>query len=446
MSKVCDNNSSIINNRIRLLALVMNMIMIFVHLMLILHFDGSQIGDAPEYISLAKRVLGKTGFYPVASDFVGVRYIHNPGMVNYLALLFMITQNLRIVFLMNLCFVQVILFSTRFILNRITGKITLGYIYQIIFCIYFSLGVAGGIVSAGVEYTFTALTFMGIALAVTDREWAWILSGITLALANYVRPIFAFVLIPLIVLIFCIKLSNRLKRTIMIVLGIVVTASVIALVSFQFCGRPVYQATTMWSVIIVGNNPIADGNNTTTVFEEGNYGYVSPEESKGWTCDDYDARNKELVIEWVRNNPGKALSLIPKRLFYFWAVDTYFISAFSNNIEPADKTEYMLDIVNKVLHLEFNHLSFTQYMCIITQFVYMLILVLGLIAVILQIRMKDWRRYCGIYMFLLLGNAAYAVTYGCARYHFMYMVTIMMLIPSLATNSINGLNKEMEES
>lgn len=414
---------------LKIFALVANAIMLLLHFRLVFIFSGEQVGDAPEYISLAIRVVEKTGFYPIASDFVGVRYIHNPGMVNYLALLFRITRDLRLVFLLNVLFAQIILFSSRYILWKITESRRAQYLYQVFFCIYFSLGVAGGIVSAGVEYVFTSLTLLAAALILTEKRILWPIAGLILAIANYVRPVFAFAVIPIIITVVCLKIKGKYIRIGCFLGGMVAAVLLLSGINYRYCGKPIYQATTMWSVFIVGNNPIADGNNTWDVFNEGNIAYVSPEESEGWTCDDFDAHNKELVIDWVKHNPEKVLLLIPKRLFYFWAADTYFISAYSNNTEPADKSEYMLDIIHKVTGFNIGALTPTQWVCVVSQGIYCLILALGLVSLIAQILRKSFKGYLGLYAFLLLANGAYALTYGCARYHFMYMVIIIMLIP-----------------
>jgi 4-amino-4-deoxy-L-arabinose transferase-like glycosyltransferase len=87
----------------------------------IVSFRGPQISDFARYVQLAKNNIENGTYYPNNENLYDA-YIHAPGFVNYLILLFKISTNLRLVYVFNLLWTFVLLFSLRHIISCLFNR------------------------------------------------------------------------------------------------------------------------------------------------------------------------------------------------------------------------------------------------------------------------------------------------------------------------------------
>lgn len=411
--------------------------MILWQIVFIVNFNGEQFADFGEYTEKAQEIAITGSWYPRVDDMQGVMYLHAPGYINYLALLFRLTGSYFAIYLSNFLFIQVILFSCKSVIHQLVGgeetQKAILPVFQILFCIYFSLGMGGGIVIANTEMMFCAMTFSALAFLIRGRIGDIIIAGLLLGYANSIRPV-TFILIPTIVWIICRNgIKGKIKEIAVrggcFLASLIVMIASIGVASLISSGRFVYQSTTMGVNLLVGNSPVADGNNQYRVFEEGNIGYVSAEDAKDWTDQNYEQFYMEQALNWMKDNPLEVIRLIPARMFYLWATDTYFVTGYSGNTVLTDTTEYLQSVVAKILGLRLSELTFLDVMTCFSETYYLGILCLFVIATCKLIRQRVIRKYAGLYLMLIMGTLMHMFMFGYARFHFMYVIVFIMIIP-----------------
>lgn len=404
-------------------------VMLIGNIRLIIVFAGEQSGDYLGYVNKAKEIAAAGAFYPRVQDLYGVPYLHAPGYVNFLALIFRVTENLRVIFVCNLLFLQGILFAAKQIVYRLTGSGRSADIFQALYCLYFTLGVGGGVVLANTEMLFCALVFASLALLTGKRQrtGGLILAGVLMGLANWIRPV-AFVFLPAAIWGIYQFHKNHLIRRIAVYCGAMLAVIVsIGTGSYISSGKFVYQSTTMGVNLLVGNSPVADGNNHWDVFAEGNIGYVSSEDAQGWTYEDYEDFYFATALDWIKENPLGVIKLIPARMFCLYATDTYFATTYGNNIIETDTTEYLMGIIEKLTRFRIGKLSGLEWLVIFTEAYYLCILFLTVAGVVWQIRGRQWRDWLGIYSIVALGTGMHMILFGYGRFHFPYVIVFLMI-------------------
>ncbi len=430
--------------RLDLLSWVFWAVMLILQVRLIIVFKGEQFGDFMEYVGKAGEIAAAGAFYPRVSDLYGVPYLHAPGYVNFLSLIFRVTGDLRVVYAFNILFLQILLFSAKQIVRRLTDSRRQAAVFQILYCAYFSLGMGGGVVLANTEMLFCALVFLGMALVMTEKRTMLklIAAGVCLGLANWIRPV-ALVFVPAVIFSICVPpkaadFPNRepggkkkgISDTLVYLAAMLLTVICIGGCSYLSCGKFVYQSTTMGVNLLVGNSPVADGNNHWDVFFDGNAGDVSAEASSDWTFEEYENYYFETALKWMKENPLGVIKLIPARMFYLYAEDTYFATAYADNTIQTDTADYLKQIVVKLCKFQFGSLSSLDWLVILTEVYYLFILLLTVIGLIRQIGGKRWFRWLGLYSIVVLGTGMLMFMFGYGRFHFPYMIVFLMVAQS----------------
>lgn len=405
------------------------LLMLLLQIRLALCFKGEQFGDFAEYVNKAKEISAAHAFYPRVRDLYNVFYLHAPGYVNFLALLFRLTDNLRVVFGCNILFLQILLFSAKYIVYCLTGNHKCTAVFQILYCVYFSLGVGGGIALANTEMPFCALVFLSMALAVGKNRKAFILAvaGVIMGLANWMRPVMILFLPAVLWGIYRADKKKMLRSTVCYCASMLACILCIGGLSFMSCGKFIYQSTTMGINLFIGNNPIADGNNHWDAVLKQN---VDPEAAADWTYEEWEDYYLHEALDWMRENPEQVIKQMPSRMFYLWANDVYFATAYADNKVDTETTAYITSIIDKVKSLRLGELKGIDWMVILTEYYYLSVLILAVIGIVKQFRRKEWFAWIGIYSIIVLGSGMLMLMFGYGRFHFPYMIAILMIAQS----------------
>ncbi|MBQ7541837.1 MAG: hypothetical protein IJT44_06050 [Clostridia bacterium] len=389
-------------------------LMLVMQLVTLLTFHGEPTGDASRYVGDALRCLREGHFYPTASDFVGGGTA-GTGYVNLLILLFRLTGSVRAAYWTNLLLVQLLLASVLFLAYRATRSEDVCARTAIIFCL--SVPYWAEICVARTEILFTALAFLALAL-LYRRHGLPFVTGVLLAAANWVRPLgLAFLAAALWSLLYG---KAKWHAYVRLLAGVLAAVAAISLFTYRSSGEFVYQPTVSSGNLLIGSNEDADGSYDEIVFSPGKAGYIPPQEKAQMTYKQINARYSAAAKQWIRENPGRYLALMPKKLFYMYIMDTYSGDVYFDNDVKTSGREYVTELLAAVRG-QGRTLTWGDAVICWGQAFYMLTFALFLCGVIRSMRRGYWRSLSFLYGVFLIGTAMTMLTVGSGRYHFPYL-------------------------
>ena len=267
------NRSSKTDTFFKFSSLICFIIMLVAQIVLCFTFKGPQTGDSKTYLNLALKVINDNTWYP-SRNLLSEPFLFGNGYVNLIALVIRFTDSLMPLFILNIIFVQIILWSCVYIVKKYINNNYAHYIFIVFFSLLNTFW--SEVVQLRTEIPFTALTFLALALIVSQKEHLYTISGILFALANWIRPLGITLIIGTVVLIIC--QNKKLINTLKVIGSYIVTIALIGAFTFSLCGHFVYQSTTLGFNLIMSANDEADGS-YMDVTQQGQAGYI-PEEQK----------------------------------------------------------------------------------------------------------------------------------------------------------------------
>ncbi|MDX1359672.1 MAG: hypothetical protein R3232_12635, partial [Clostridia bacterium] len=208
---------------------------------------------------------------------------------------------------------------------------------------------------------------------------------------------------------------------------------VIGTVTYIYSGNFVFQSVTAGVNFIMGANDDADGSYSQYAFRQGRLAVIEDAENKTYV--EKDSIWTSRAIDWIMNNPGKYIALIPAKLFYMYSVDTYAFSTFYNNKVRTSGSEYIKPLASNVLNLNFKELTWVDYVVILNQIIYMALLVMMLVSFIyLLVKKKNTREVVFVLAILVLGTGMTIITVGGARYHYPYLPIFFIMSAAFIYN------------
>ncbi len=429
-------------NKMKIVAIALWSIFVLSQFVMAFWFSGNQVSDAKIYNDIALSISEDGTWYPNASHLHN-RYIYGNGYVNFLSLIYRITTNVKVVYVVNILLTQLLLGSCLFILKKLSySNITRCY-FVIMFCLLNTF--ISETVVMRTEIIFTALGFFALAFLHTNKKVLYALCGIILGIANWVRPLGIAFLIGAIVIHLLYK--RNLKTIITTISSYIVTIVLIGTVTFASCGHFVYQATTFGVNFLMSANDKADGS-YMNITQKGEAGYIDPEEAKDMTFKDFDKYYTEKSIKWILKNPVKYLSQTPAKLFYLYATETYSGSAYFNNKVTTGGIDYIKDLVSKITNHSDEPLRLGDVLILFNQIWYMFLCVLAFAGLFIKSVRKNNKFLYAYLLIMILGTGITLVVVGGARYHFPYLPVIIMyasvsfvaLMNKTNTKSVKGSN------
>ena len=407
-------------NKIKIVATVIWCLFVISQIFITFWFTGDQISDSETYLSIASSIAKTGTWYPNTTHLHSL-YFFGVGYINFLSLIFRVTNNLKVIFVINILLTQLLLGSCLFILKRISYSPVVRYYFVIMFCLLNTF--VSETVSLRTETIFTALCFLALAFLHTNKKYTFILCGIILAIANWIRPLgIAFLLGGIAVHIFH---KRKFKTILITITSYVLTIVLIGSFSYANSGHFIYQSTTFGVNFLMSANDNGDGS-YMDITQKGEAGYIEPQKAKNMIFKDYDKHFTELSLKWIMKNPLKYLAQKPAKLFYLYATETYSGSAYFNNKIATGGIDYIKSLVTKLSKRSNEKILIGDIMIIFNQIWYMLLGVLAVVGVLLKSIRKKYKILYAYLLIMVLGTGITLIVVGGARYHFPYLPIIMM--------------------
>ncbi len=398
-----------------IMALLADMLLIFIQLWLSLNFKGVQYGDAASYLDLASYCAEHHTWYPGTHDMFAY-YIFGNGYVNILSVFQRICPSVHWVYLLNILFTQVIVLCTADIAAQLTGRMQTGCIAMTMVCLMG--GIWGEAVVARTELCFMAFALLSISFLMRSGWGFMLLAGLAFGVANWVRPLLV-IYVPG-MLFYLLMKRTSFRRIAVFFAGIAIVIALCGTASYQRIGKFIYQAQTMGINMLMGANDEADGS-YMSVVEEGEPGHIQTDGRGGFTFDEYDAEFKSRAIAWILENPIDFLLLVPAKLFYFLATDTYGGTSFFDNAIETDNLAYILSLKDILLGRGERALAFGDLIVIWSQAWYMAVFALYLLNILSSIKKRYVLDMGMLHIIFILACGVTVMTVGGARYHMPYL-------------------------
>jgi hypothetical protein len=390
----------------------------------IVSFKGPQISDPASYVQLAKNSIESGTYYP-NNENLHDGYIFAPGFVNYLIILFKISTNLRIVYVLNLLWTFVLLFSFRYVIACLFNSKQIVSMATIMFCmmpIFWSK-----VAIVGTDVIYTALAFLSFAILLRGKKYSPIVSGIILAVANWVRPLAPAFLLGMLIYLLIVK---QKKQIVKLFAAFAVFVVLIGLFTYSNFGYFLFQSSTSGVNMIMGTNDDADGGVNKTCFQEGKIAYLNDNALKTMTFKQKDSYYRGLAVRWIMKHPIKWALLLPKKIFHMYAIeDLSHKYVFVPNLDiDLDSAGY---IVN---HWFANGRQFADYILMWGQLLYMITAIGFLAGIVILIKQRNILRFLPLFSIFFVGSFMTLVTVGGARYHIPYLpVFIIFTVACLSS-------------
>ena len=383
-------------------------------------YRAPHTGDAQSYWELALYCAQNHTFYPSPRDEFAL-YIFGNGYVNLLSLLLRIRESYVWVYVVNILFTQILVFSLYQMVLRLCGRRQTACLAVVLLCLM--PGLWGEAASSRTELCFMGMAFASLACAMEDGVWPCVLSGVLLALCNWVRPLLV-IWLPMTLLLFILR-KRRMRCIAAYLLAAAAVMGAIGLMTEKLSGHFIYQAQTMGVNMLMGNNDDADGSYDNTVFGEGKIGYISEDET-GVTYQVRDAFYKRQAVDWIVHHIPRFLQLIPSKLFYFLSTDTYGGTPYFGGYTETDNLPYLLELKDVLLRQAERGLAFGDAVVIFSQIAYMVLLTLFALDIVSAFKRGAWVRMLPFWGVFVLACGVTVLTVGAPRYHLPYLPIFAM--------------------
>lgn len=292
------------------------------------HYSTILVSDPGLYVYYATECVRHGTMYPDFSNYHN-QYIFAPGWVNFLILCIKLFGTVDIVPYLNVVFNIIIIYFIYKIAQELSkGSKAVAYI-----AIYaFILLPANTTIVTNLysDLFYELLATVSFYLVLKKKCRYWVLAGILIALANWVRPLALAWAVAAICYLWFVK--DRIKSIALYATSIIITCSVIAISTHRNFPDYLYTASTGGVNLIMGANDFATGAYCIEARKEGGLGYLpglySEDEytpvkasikdsvafrkfSDKYTYSECDSIWKARSVSWIMDHPGKWLSMLP---------------------------------------------------------------------------------------------------------------------------------------
>lgn len=307
--------SVIKRDKLTLATFIVACLWVCIQIILILVFgDHAQVPDARTYMHWAMKVYETKEIYPAVEN-IHDSFVHAPGMVNYLAIVYTIFGTFKIVLFINLLMNIAILCEVYYIAERFFNS-KVACISVIIYCsILSSWFVPLHILSDHPSY-FLFIT--GFLLSI-QKKWYWItLAGIVYALGCTIRPtVLAFVIMTI-----CYYIVKRRHFSHFLILLLSYNAVLFSIGKYNENKIGIYTNTSDmggFALMHSANEKTTAAPDMTFTKDSTNSGYIANADQ--YTFAQKDSIWKSRAIQWIKDNPKRYISLAPQRFFRSFALD-----------------------------------------------------------------------------------------------------------------------------
>lgn len=367
-------------------------------------FGYTPTNDGEGYLDYARIALAEHQPYPSPKTILGQPFIWNPGIINLIILSLWAFQSLWPL-LLTLCLMKAL---SAFLVAKIASKLfshQTALIALFLYILYPNNWGQSTMLSSEIPMVFFTLLAVNLSLKNNNSPRLLrprrshiplqFLAGITLAIANWFRPVATIFLVAL-VLYHLLKRSRLLRprrnptRPILHLLsGYILTILIIGTSCYLRTGYFIYQSDTLWfNMAEATYEKDPQPHYSTEMFPTGTARYIQDMQHK--TAIECSHIWQQRSLKWLAKHPAQYLSKIPARLYYVYKNDIDNLSAFlPDKSNPAEN--YVTLPLKSILHLSKNSLTFREgttvaSLAIITTIFYILLLLSAIIATITTLR------------------------------------------------------------
>lgn len=383
--------------------------------LVIVHWNTPQGSDPGIYIYLAERCAAVGQLYPCSADLYSP-YLFNPGWVNLLVVCINLFGTWKVALIGNLLMSAAIIYFIYFLGKRFFSRTT-GYIAVILWSTMYSNWFVPA--SAGSEIPFLFLSLAAVWICLKYPEWwGYLLAGVLLILANWVRPLM--VIFLLFIVLRMIMTRTGFVKYVALFAPIVIGVWLIGSISLRNTGIFAPQASTSGVNLIMSANDKAYGgvaghllSDTTSTC------YIAGVDSL--TFAQRDSVYKARSIEWIKSHPGKYAMLFVKKIGGVMVEDSWADrpllggDGFISQAEVGGGTDKGA-FIDRCIHMALGSL------------VYYVVVVLFFIAVIKYIKPIIRERDGKLLLLILLiaGVCATCLFSVSPRYHYPYTFVLVL--------------------
>lgn len=330
--------------------------------------------DSKGYLSLAEEAVTHGDIYPIASKMHELAFLWNIGAINTAAFSLRIFDSILPLlliysFLKGLTAGLFYLFVAK-LLSTKTALIAL-----ILYVVYpANYGESTSLLSE-LPFIFFAIA----ALFLISRNH-FLLAGISLAIANWYRPMASvFILAIIFFLISDYFLNHRrhiTRQLATILIGFVLTITAIGASEHHRTGRFFYQAATGWMALMQYSwDNDGDTVSDTHLFKAGNPNVIAGK---------YDVIDKDSIWRnnfflWLRHNKAEYIKQMPKKFIDTYATDN---TTFCTFLPNKNTRQYMYDEVSMgTIIKDFPRLTAVQSLACANLIYYYIVILLALAAI-----------------------------------------------------------------
>ena len=236
-------------------------------------YRAPHTGDAQSYWELALYCAQNHTFYPSPRDEFAL-YIFGNGYVNLLSLLLRLRETYAWVYAVNMAFTHLLVFSVYRIMRRLCEGREAACAAVTLLCLLPALW--GEAASSRTELCFMGLAFASLACAMEDGTGWHALSGVLMALCNWVRPLMV-ILLPMTLLLLILR-KKRLRCIAAYLLGAAVPGHMDK-ERYEFCwivDFPMYEIGEESGELEFCHNPFSMPNGGLEILEKAERGEVDP--------------------------------------------------------------------------------------------------------------------------------------------------------------------------
>ncbi len=378
-------------------------ISILIQVAIVYNSTGIQPPDSDYFFheSEALRVLSTGNLYPDGTS----PFVVAPGYINLLAVFLFVFGRIKSILYLNillgmLCTLSIYKLAQNF-LNQ-----TSAYISLIFFSLYINNW--GFNLYLNTDIPYLALGYFILLLYISyDNPWLLFLAGIILAIANWIRPFLPVFTITLFAVAFFLKEYKWYKSILYIFSGLILGLLIIGSIHKITFGQFLFQSTSGGWNLYMSANDLADGTCSGTVFEAACK--IFPE-NQDMTYKEKDKYMFNVALDWIKKNPIKYLSFLPRKIIKLYAIDATGISILAGEYSSGyDGNIY------KFLK-KFPNYELYEWLIIYNQSFYIIILLLFIFSSIKLIMHKN--RFGMIMLLYFLSYSAYVLIVNVQpRYH-----------------------------
>lgn len=400
-----------------------NIIVAFYFLFLILIlaiFKHTPTNDTVDYINFAKVCISQGELYPCNALIYGHPFIWNIGSINLIVISLFIFKSIYPL-LIFLCLLKALTALYIYKIAEYISNTRIAYYSLFIFIAYPNNWGQSTTLLSEIPMIFFAILSLYIALTKQNIKYLFT-SGLILAISNWFRPIALVFIIILAIYFFKEYKKAFIKHLLPVITGYILMISVFGIETYKRTGYFVFQSETLWYDVVVKANDEATGH--TNYIPNEKYRYIKG--SKKMTCFECNEIWKKRSLSWIKSHPFKYASQLPYRL-----IDTYYsdidnMSTFYT--DKSDVSKLYVTLPYRHIFKEFFKLNYIQYLSIINNIFYYIIMMLFLSGMLVYFKYKSYHKiYVPIFIVLIGTFMSICAVHGETRFKTPFMPFIIII-------------------